>query len=113
MALVAPFIAGWVFGSGWADAGAMIAVLAPTCIAQTVVSPLSRGLLISGREEQKLVADIAFLLVPILTLYFASSHPLIVAIAYFSGASVVSFLIYYVVIRRALDGGVNSPGARR
>ena len=113
VALVAPFIAGWVFGSGWADAGAMIAVLAPTCIAQTVVSPLSRGLLISGREEQKLVADIAFLLVPILTLYFASSHPLIVAIAYFSGASVVSFLIYYVVIRRALDGGVNSPGARR
>jgi O-antigen/teichoic acid export membrane protein len=104
VALLAPFTAGWVFGSEWTDAGAMIAVLAPTCIAQTVVSPLSRGLLISGREEQKLVADIAFLLVPISALYLASSRPLIVAIASFSAASVLSFVIYYLVIRQALRG---------
>jgi O-antigen/teichoic acid export membrane protein len=105
VALLAPLTAGWLFGREWADAGPMIAVLVPMCIAQTVVSPLSRGLLISGREEQKLVADVAFLLVPITTLYLASSRPLLVAIACFSAASVVSFLIYYAVIRRALGAG--------
>ncbi|HTL93526.1 MAG TPA: oligosaccharide flippase family protein [Steroidobacteraceae bacterium] len=113
LALLAPFTAGWVFGIQWADAGAMIAVLAPTCIAQTVVSPLSRALLISGREEQKLIADIVFLLVPISTLYLASSSPLIVAIGCFSAASVLSFAVYYVVIRQALGGGVISAGSRR
>ncbi len=113
VALLAPLAAGWVFGSQWADAGPMIAVLAPTCIAQTVVSPLSRGLLISGREELKLVADVAFLVIPISTLYLASSHPLIVAIACFSAASVASFLIYYVVIRQALGARATPAGARR
>ena len=105
VALLAPFTAGWLFGAQWADAGPMIAVLAPMCIAQTVVSPLSRGLLLSGREEHKLLADFACLVLPLAALYLASGHDMIFAVACFAAASVLAFLIYYWVIVRALRRG--------
>ena len=109
IALVAPFAAAWVFGRQWADAGPMITVLAPLCVAQTVVSPISRGLLLSGREERKLLADIACLVLPIATLYLASGHPMLVAIACFSAAAVVASVIYYAVIVQALRNGPAPP----
>jgi O-antigen/teichoic acid export membrane protein len=102
IALVAPFAAGWVFGSRWADAGPMIAALTPLCIAQTVVSPMSRGLLLSGREERKLFADLACLVLPIATLYLASGRPLLVALVAYVIAAVVANCIYYAVIVQAL-----------
>jgi lipopolysaccharide exporter len=111
IALIAPFAAGWVFGQEWADAGPMIAVLAPLCIAQTTVSPISRGLLLSGREERKLIADVTCLVLPITALYLASGRPMLVAIACFSAASVVAFVVYYVVIVKALQKGPVSLAA--
>ena len=109
LALVAPFTAGWVFGRQWADAGAMIAALAPLCIAQTVVGPISRGLLLSGREERKLFADIACLVLPITTLYLSSGRPMLTAVMYFSAASVIAFVIYYLVIANSLQPGIARP----
>ena len=106
LALVAPFTAGWVFGPQWADAGPMIAALAPLCIAQTVVGPISRGLLLSGREERKLFADIACLVLPLTTLYVSSGRPMLTAVMYFSVASVVAFVIYYLVIANSLQPGI-------
>jgi O-antigen/teichoic acid export membrane protein len=109
LALVAPFTAGWVFGRQWADAGAMIAALTPLCIAQTVVGPISRGLLLSGREERKLFADIACLVLPITTLYVSSGRPMLTAVMYFSVASVIAFVIYYLVIAHSLQPGIARP----
>jgi O-antigen/teichoic acid export membrane protein len=106
LALVAPFTAAWVFGPQWADAGPMIAALAPLCIAQTVVGPISRGLLLSGREERKLFADIACLVLPLTTLYLSSGRPMLTAVMYFSAASVVAFIIYYLVIANSLQPGI-------
>jgi len=106
VALVAPFTAKWIFGPQWADTGLMIAVLVPLCIAQTVVSPISRGLLLAGREERKLFADVACLVLPIATLYLMRKHSILTAIAAFSAASVVAFVIYYVVIVTALQKGL-------
>jgi len=103
IAVVAPFIAGWVFGRQWTDVGTMIAVLAPLCIAQTIVNPISRGLLLSGREERKLLADVICVVLPLSTLYFASTQPVLVAIACFSIASAIAYAIYYVVILKALE----------
>jgi len=101
--LVAPFTAGWVLGRQWTDAGYMIALLAPLCIAQTTVSPISRGLLLSGREERKLLADVACLVLPITTLYFARRQSMLVAVACFSVAATIAYVIYYAVIARALE----------
>jgi O-antigen/teichoic acid export membrane protein len=111
VAVLAPLTAGWVFGRQWADAGPMIAVLAPLCIAQTVVSPISRGLLLSGREERKLLADLVCLALPLATLYLASGRPIIVDIACFSAASVIAFVIYYAVIVQALRKGAAGVAA--
>jgi O-antigen/teichoic acid export membrane protein len=111
LALIAPFTAGWVLGRRWTDAGPMIAVLAPLCIAQTVVSPISRGLLLSGREERKLLADLICLVLPLGALYMASGRLLIVAIACFSAASVLAFIIYFVLIVRSLREGAAARAA--
>jgi len=75
------------------------------------VSPISRGLLLSGREERKLIADITCLVLPITALYLASGRPMLVAIACFSAASVIAFVVYYVVIVKALQKGPRSPVA--
>lgn len=109
IALAAPFVSGWVFGSQWADVGPMIALLAPLCVAQTVVSPISRGLLLSGREERKLLADAACLLLPIGALYLAHTRPILVAVASFSLAATVAYGIYYRVIARALRAAAVAP----
>jgi len=102
VAFIAPFTAGWVFGRQWTDAGYMIALLAPLCIAQTTVSPISRGLLLSGREERKLLADVGCLGLPITTLYFARGQSILVAVACFSVAATIAYIIYYAVIVQAL-----------
>ncbi len=104
VALVAPFVASWVFGPAWADAGILIALLAPLCIAQTTVTPISRGLLLSGREERKLLADVVCLVLPVTTLYLARKQPMTIAVAYFSAAATLAYIVYYVVIVTALRG---------
>ncbi|MGH8289023.1 MAG: lipopolysaccharide biosynthesis protein [Steroidobacteraceae bacterium] len=98
LALLAPSCAGWVFGREWAQSGILITAMAPACIAQTVVSPLSRGLLVARKEERKLVADVACLFLPSLSLYFASRLPLPGAITAYSIGSVAAFGIYFCVI---------------
>ncbi len=110
VALLAPFTAAWVFGRQWADAGPLISALAPLCIAQTVVSPISRALLLSGREERKLLADLACLVLPITTLYLMRGKPMIAAIACYSLAAVLALGIYYIVIVKSLQRGP-PPGA--
>ena len=65
----------------------------------------------SGREERKLIADITCLVLPITALYLASGRPMLVAIACFSAASVIAFVVYYVVIVKALQKGPRSPAA--
>jgi O-antigen/teichoic acid export membrane protein len=109
VAVVGPLAARWWFGNAWADAGPMMAALAPLCVAQTVVSPISRGLLFSGREERKLLADLACLILPATTLYLATSRSMLFAIGSFSAASVVAFIIYYVVVVKSLSSGVPPP----
>jgi len=102
VALVAPFVGRWLFGEQWSDAGSMMALLVPLCIAQTTVSPISRGLLLSGREERKLVADVVCLVLPMAALSAARSHSLLVAIGSFSAAATLAYAVYYLIIAQAL-----------
>lgn len=101
VAVLAPSFAGFVFGRKWAQSGILIAALAPACVAQAVVSPLSRGLLVAAKEESKLIADVACLLMPSISLYFARRLPLSGAVAAYSIGSVAAFGIYFVVIARS------------
>ena len=111
VAVVGPLVARWWFGSAWTEAGPMMTALAPLCIAQTVVSPISRGLLVSGREERKLLADLACLVLPVSALYLASSGSIVFAIGCFSAASVLAFVIYYLVVVKSL-GASSAPPSR-
>jgi O-antigen/teichoic acid export membrane protein len=111
VAVLAPFVAGWLFGVQWSDAGPMMTLLVPLCIAQTTVSPISRGLLLSGREERKLIADVVCLALPVLALHLARHQSLLMAIACFSVAATIAYVIYYFVIVRALKSAAPRPQA--
>ena len=102
VALLAPLTAGWVFGRQWSDVGIMISALAPLCVAATIVSPISRGLLLSGREERKLIADVVCLVLPLTTLYLARGWPINIAIACYSLAATAANGVYYLVVVQAL-----------
>ncbi len=109
--LLAPFVAGWVFGPAWSDAGVLIALLVPLCVAQTTVTPISRGLLLSGREERKLLADVVCLVLPVTALYLARGRPMLVAVACFSAAATLAYVVYYAVIVSALRKAPAAAGA--
>jgi len=102
VAIIAPLTAGWVLGREWADAGTMVVLLTPLCIAQTAVTPISRGLLLSGREERKLFADLICLVLPVGALLLSRGRPMMFAIAAFSATATVAYVIYYFVIAGAL-----------
>ena len=71
LGLIAAKWAGWILGSQWRDAGAIIPALCLTAAASTVASPLSRIILVKNRQELKFLTDTMNLLVPSLTLLIA------------------------------------------
>ena len=113
IALIAPLVAARVLGPEWAGAGTMMAALTPLCIAQTIVSPMSRGLLLSGREERKLLADLLCLVLPLTTLYVARRWELLVAIIAFSIAAVIANGLYYLIIVGSLRAGAAATPEER
>jgi O-antigen/teichoic acid export membrane protein len=98
-----PFTAAWVFGRQWADAGLLISALAPLCMAQSVVSPISRGLLLNGCAERKLLADLVCLIPPNTTVYLMRGKPMFTAVACYSAAAVLALAVYYVVMVKSLQ----------
>ena len=52
----------WIFGARWAEAGALTIAMLPWTVAQLVVAPLSRAVLVLGGQRQKLLYDVASVL---------------------------------------------------
>jgi len=64
LCLLAPAAFGWVFGPQWQPSGSLMLVLLPLWWTSTVVSPISRLLIVVGRPALKLVFDACFLILP-------------------------------------------------
>lgn len=90
----------WVFGSKWLEAGVMAAWLAPWFLAQFVVSPLSRVVLVVGRQEVKFVYDVIALAGTIAVFVVAhyARWPLVTAIGTLAAVKTVSFAIFYILL---------------
>jgi len=68
LTLISPFVFGIVFGRSWTDAGFIMAILSPSMFLGTIVSPLSRLLIVTNRLEMKLASDVVKLAVPLIGL---------------------------------------------
>ena len=92
-----------LFGDSWVDAGRVAAVLAPFLWISVVVSPISRLILVSGRVELKLVADVVRLVLPVGALFLARDWGFVPAMVAFSAASCCAYLLYLWLIWYAIS----------
>lgn len=101
--LLAPTVFPLVFGSDWREAGVVAAILAPYLWLTLVVSPLSRLILVNGRIELKVLADLVCLGLPVAALVAGRTFGLTGAMVAFSAASVLAYLFYLAIVWRAVS----------
>jgi O-antigen/teichoic acid export membrane protein len=105
LAILGPWLAVPVFGSSWEATGDLVAALAFSAIPGVIVSPLSRGLVLSRIPEIKLVADTVKIVVPALgivagsTLNLSASDTTVI----FAVLTAVSYGVYFCVLLYALQ----------
>jgi len=90
----------WVFGGRWTEAGVMAAWAAPRFLAQFVVNPLSRMVLVAGRQEVKFVYDImAF--VGTIAVFAAARHwgwTVIRLVAALAALNTMAYAVFFLLI---------------
>jgi lipopolysaccharide exporter len=101
VACVAPFVAVPIFGAPWSRVGLLVTILAPSTIVTTMVTPVSRAMLVSRIPQVKLLADVVKLVLPVLALVGAARLPeasLTKSLMFYSGMVVVSYLTYLGIV---------------
>jgi O-antigen/teichoic acid export membrane protein len=91
-----------VFGAQWRQAGEIGRALAFSLLAQLVVSPLSRAVFVLSGQEFKLFYDVTSL-TAVLAVFGAAHHwqiGIVGAVWLLSGGRVVSYVVYYWILRR-------------
>jgi lipopolysaccharide exporter len=90
----------WLFGSKWVEAGVMAGFVAPWFLAQFVVSPLSRVVLVVGRQQVKFVYDVINFGGSIAVFVVAHHRhwPVMTAIGVLAGLKTVAYAIFYVLL---------------
>lgn len=90
----------WVFGAKWVEAGMMAAWAAPRFLAQFVVSPLSRLVLVVGRQELKFIYDVMTFAGTIVV--FAIAHrqgwPVMRLVAALSALNTAAYAVFFMLI---------------
>ncbi|HEY5473082.1 MAG TPA: lipopolysaccharide biosynthesis protein [Candidatus Limnocylindrales bacterium] len=104
IALLAPILAGLVFGDAWRDTGFFVAVLAPMFYLQLVTSPTGGTLDVLERQDLHLVREILRLIfVGGAALVSAATHSApMVAVGIFSVAGCLTYIAYGLASWRAI-----------
>ena len=90
----------WVFGSRWVEAGVMAGWIAPWFLAQFIVNPLSRVVLVVGRQKVKFVYDIITFGGTIAVFVIAYHHhwPVITAIIALATVKTISCVVFFLLL---------------
>jgi O-antigen/teichoic acid export membrane protein len=93
-------IFGWAFGALWRVSGEIAALVAPWYLAQFIVSPLSRVVVVLSGQETKLIWDVACLGSLLGVFLWAHSHatPALVTIRLLSIVYTLLFVAYYLLL---------------
>jgi O-antigen/teichoic acid export membrane protein len=102
--LFGPALFGWVFGAKWVLSGTMAAIITPWYLAQFVVSPLSRVVVVLSGQEMKLIWDVLCLVALLGVFSFAHwrSWQALETIRLLSTVYALLFVVYYVVLLRII-----------
>jgi lipopolysaccharide exporter len=95
-----PHLFQWVFGRKWLEAGVMAAWVAPWFLAQFVVNPLSRVVLVVGRQEVKFIYDVITFGGTIAVFVFAyyGKWPVMTAIGILAALKTLAYAIFYFLL---------------
>jgi O-antigen/teichoic acid export membrane protein len=90
----------WVFGSRWVEAGVMAGWVAPWFLAQFVVNPLSRVVLVVGRQKVKFVYDIITFggTIAVFVIAHHRNWPVITAIVALTGVKTMSYAVFFLLL---------------
>jgi lipopolysaccharide exporter len=113
IALLGPTLLSWVFGKQWHTAGVLAAVMTPWALSQLVVSPVSRIVFVVRGQRLKLYYDAASLVLVVVTLSITNAFglPLASSVAWLSAAQFLSYLLYYLLILKAIQVFALTDGA--
>jgi O-antigen/teichoic acid export membrane protein len=102
IALISPFVFGFLFGNEWHTAGICMAILSPLSMVSFVVSPVSRLLLVVDKIELKFVFDTINLLVPNIGLFVMNYYGsgFFSCLGVYATFSIGAYIIYYSIIWR-------------
>ncbi|MCU1332653.1 MAG: hypothetical protein JWM08_1645 [Candidatus Angelobacter sp.] len=95
-----PHLFEWVFGSKWVEAGVMATWVAPWFVARFVVNPLSRVVLVVGRQKVKFIYDIITFVSTIAVFVIAHyrSWPVTMAIAALAAVNTAGYAAFYLLL---------------
>ena len=104
LALVAPFLFRWIFGSVWYASGVLVQYLTPTYLVHFVVVPLSQTLNLVERQDWQMGWDFSRLVLVVGVFLLAKflAWNFIYTFAVYSLVSTLMYLIFYFLMRRAL-----------
>jgi len=90
----------WVFGSKWVEAGVMAGWIAPWFLAQFVVNPLSRVVLVVGRQKVKFVYDIITFggTIAVFVIAHHRHWPVITAIVALAAVKTMSYAVFFLLL---------------
>ena len=100
LALAGPWLFSLVFGGDWTETGRYFQVLAPMCLAQLVVVPLSQTLAILERQSLQLGWDTLRLALLVGSLFLSASRGLtpLLALALLGGAMTVAYAALFLLM---------------
>jgi O-antigen/teichoic acid export membrane protein len=89
-----------VFGSKWVEAGMMAAWAAPRFLAQFIVSPLSRVVLVVGRPEVKFIYDIMIFAgtIGVFTIAHHRGWPVMTLVAALAGLNTAAYALFFLLL---------------
>jgi lipopolysaccharide exporter len=89
-----------VFGAHWSQSGAMVALMSPWMLAQFIVSPISRIVLISNKQGVKLFYDITAFIIILVVPYWIHQNggSVLEALFWLSLCKALSYVLYFLIV---------------
>lgn len=99
-AAASPWAFRYIFGSAWADAGFIAAIISPWAFAQFVISPVSRVVFVTGKQPIKLIYDFLalFAIIAGITIGKHFGYTPLATIALMSGLSIGAYIVYFSLL---------------
>jgi O-antigen/teichoic acid export membrane protein len=112
-AALAPILCGRVLGNDYVQAGIVVTLLSPWCFAELVTSPVSRLLLVIGRNDLLLLNDIVALGTVMGGIYLAHAQGLkfLQAICVAASLRTLAYVVYGLVLIRIAHSSRRTVGA--